>query len=510
MASKNRVWIAEKPSAAKDLAAGICLAFGLTSRSERGQCIDLSSGDKILPLAGHLLQTVKPGEYLSPEHAQLERSYAFDRYSEFLPVLPPRLIKEPRSDVKDPKAKGKAKPFAPYLLAEKTLKEAKAKGWDIVNAGDTDREGQLIVDELLRHVGIDPYGPNIYRFGLASNLPQDIADAIQAGLEKNGDPRWRLRGDAAATREFLDFAWGMNLSMVGQVQHKNPRISAGRVQTPVLAMVGSRCQEIENFKPVRYFVPVITLKDGTVMRWNKRPGSEGLPGFDLQGRIVDESLAQQIVQRIAAGLPGRCTAAKVTQHSEKAPLPFSLSSLQATAAKELGLTLEEAGEAAKNLYQKHKAISYIGTDCKFLPTSMHAEAPTLLRALAQIFPKQAPGADSSLVSAAFNDSKLDEHYAIVPTGQMPQGASSDEMGVFRLVARRFISQFYPDYVFRRHKIEAEFGTDQFVAHARQDVRLGWKEVEGQEQSDSHGEAEVEADVERDKDLPEDEVKEISG
>jgi len=84
------------------------------------------------------------------------------------------------------------------------------------------------------------------------------------------------------------------------------------------------------------------------------------------------------------------------------------------------------------------------------------------------------------------------------------------MGVFRLVARRFISQFYPDYVFRRHKIEAEFGTDQFVAHARQDVRLGWKEVEGQEQSDSHGEAEVEADVERDKDLPEDEVKEISG
>ena len=505
-----KVWIAEKPSAAKDLAAGLCLAYGCTSRRESTGQFVLTNGDIVLPLAGHLLGTVKPGEYLSTEHQALERGYAFDRYKEFLPVLPDELIKTPRRELD-----GKGKPgkvFAPFQLASQVLKKATV----IVNAGDIDREGQLIVDELLRHLGIDPYGtkPMVWRFGIASNLPQDIATAIKAGLDKNSDEKWRLRSDAALTREYLDFCWGMNWSMVGQVQHKSPRVSAGRVQTPVLAMVDDRCRLIDNFVPQTYFVPVITLKDGSTMRWTRRDGAEGMPGFDHEGRIIDEVLAKEIVARISNGSPGVCSTAKVTQHSEKPPLPFSLSSLQSAASKELGMTLEEVGEAAKNLYQKHKAISYIGTDCKFLPTSMHAEAPRLLQALTSVFPKQAAGADQTLVSPAFNDAKLDEHYAIIPTGQIPRDASAGEMNVFRVVAKRFVSQFYPDYVFRKHKIEATFGADHFVANARQDVRLGWKEVEGR--MDDHHTAEGNFDVNedsemnRDKDLPDDEVREVHG
>ena len=501
-----KVWIAEKPSAAKDLAAGLCLAYGVESRREQSGVIAVGKKDVVLPLAGHLLESVRPAEYLSAAHAEIERAFDFDRYKEFLPILPERIKKQPRREIA---AKGKqGKVFAPYTLAASVLKTAT----EIVNAGDIDREGQLIVDELLEHLGINPYGnkPMVWRFGMASNLAADIAAGVKAGLEKNSDPKWVLKSKAAGTREYLDYCWGMNLSMVGQVQHKTARISAGRVQTPVLALVDKRCLEVDEFKPRTYYVPVVTLKDGLVMRWQSRKGAEGMPGFDEEGRIIDEMLARQIVQRIAAGMPGQCSVAKVTQHSEKQPLPFSLSSLQATASKELGLTLEEVGECAKNLYQKHKAISYIGTDCKFLPTSMHANAPELLRALGAVFPKQAPGADARIKSPAFNDAKLDEHFAIVPTGTLPQGASLQEMNVFRIVARRFVAQFYPEYVYRSHKIEGAFGSDSFVANAKQDIRLGWKEVEGVRDVSASQLApgEVEEELERDKDQPDDDVKEI--
>lgn len=472
------VWIAEKPSAAKDLAVGLCHAWGLKSSGKDGY-IELSNGDVVLPLAGHLLETARPAEYLDEKSAEAERGYRFDEYRKFLPILPRKLIKRPRREMPDAKPKKGAsrKPGAivrPYKTAESLLKRAKR----IVNAGDIDREGQLIVDELLEHLGIDPYGANVLRFGIASNLPDDIASAAKGGLDRNGDERWKRACEAAATRQYLDWVWGINLSMVGQVRHRNPRIAAGRVQTPVLALVDERCREIENFKPTDYFVPVIVLADGTIMRWKARPGSEGQPGFDRQGRIVSEALALSIVDRIKRGLPGEVTKAEVTQHAQKPPLGYSLSALQAAASKELGITLEQAGEAAKNLYQTHKAISYIGTDCKYLPESMHADAPRILQALSAVAEKASRGADATLKSPIFNDAKLDEHYAIVPTGNIPRGLGEAEQGVYMMVVRRFIAQFYPDYVYRRHRLEARFGEDEFAASERQDMRLGWREVDG--------------------------------
>lgn len=156
----TKVWIAEKPSAAADLAAGLCLAFGATSRKGEGGVIEMSNGDKIVPLAGHVLSTARVQAYLDPKAAEIERGYEYARFGEFLPVLPASLKVEPRMEA-DAKGKLTNKPFRPYVVAAKALKGAK----EIVNAGDTDREGQLIVDELLEHLGIDPYGPKVWRFG---------------------------------------------------------------------------------------------------------------------------------------------------------------------------------------------------------------------------------------------------------------------------------------------------------------------------------------------------------
>ena len=505
------VWIAEKPSAAKDLAAGLCLAYRAQSKIQDGY-IELSTGDIILPLAGHLLETVKPAEYLDAGKAKIERSNDFDRYQEILPIFPRKLKKVPRcesSQAAKPSSKARSSaakpksqrnpapaPIRPYQVASKILPRAKR----IINAGDIDREGQLIVDELLEHLGIDPYGERVMRFGMASNLAEDIARAVKANdFKRNGDPYWRQASEAAATRQHVDWTWGINLSMMGQALHRNPRISAGRVQTPVLALVDERCRTIENFKPVDYYVPVIVLEDGTLMRWTARPGSEGQPGFDAQGRIIDEALALAIVDRIRRGLPGEITRASVTEHKQKPPLGYSLSLLQSSAARETGATLEQAGEAAKALYQVHKAISYIGTDCRYLPESMHAQAPGLLTALAEVAAKMTKGADTSLRSPIFNDKKLDEHYAIVPTGKIPSGTSELERHVYMMVVRRFIAQFYPDYVYRKHRLEAKFGEDHFAASQRQDVHLGWREVDGQSvpAPDSEEDAPFEADGQAD-------------
>lgn len=495
-----KVWVTEKPSAAADLAAGMCIAFGVTFQRERNGLITLSNGDQIVPLAGHVLSPVRLSHYLSPAHQEIERTYNFDRYHEFLPVLPKELVNGPRMEVDD-KGKATKKQFQPYEVACRVLKTAK----QVVHAGDKDSEGQLIVDELLLHVGINPRGANVFRFGTSSNRAEDIAAALKLPLDQNGDQKYERDYEGAKVRQLLDFVWGMNLSIAGQVMFRNPRISAGRVQTPVLAIVANRDQHIDNFKPVTYYVPVVTLSDGTKMRWDRRLGAAGEPGFDLEGRIINESTARGIVDRIRAGLSGYVSESKVTDHREKPPLPFSAGTLLSTASRELGLTLDEVQAAASNLNRKHKAITYVGTDCKFLPASMHGDAPAVLRALARVFPKQAPGADARIKSPAFNDTKVDEHFAIVPTGELPVNATPDERGVFRVVAKRFIAQFYPDYVYRRTKLEGVFGADTFVANARQDVNLGWKEVEVDVEVGQEVDGKI---VDRDKDQPDEEIVEV--
>lgn len=504
MAGEQVVWIAEKPSAARDLVAGMKLAYGVTCTNESAAGRDgyfvMGNGDIVLPLAGHLLQTARVSEYLSPEMAQLEEQRAFDRYKDFLPVLPPKLITHPRTDEKKgarDKSAGARKPFGPYIVAKKFLR----RGVKVMNAGDTDREGQLIVDELLEHFGIDPSGPNVFRVELVSNRAEDIAATLKKPFERNGAPKWALRGEAARVRQYLDWVWGLNPSMAYQAILRKSNVGVGRVQTPVLAMVENRRLAIANFKPVDYFIPVITLRDGTVMRWHKREEAAGKPGFDHEGRIIDEQVAKQIVRAITGGLKGTCVQATAKEHSEKPPLPFSLGALQAEAARQHGMTLDEVSEAAQNLY-KSKAISYVGTDCRFLPESMHADARKVMGQLAKLFPGQAQGAHMEIKGAAFNDSKLDEHFAIVPMGLPSSGAGRNEQAVFRTIAKRFMAQFYPDYLYKQHSLIGRFGQDEFRASQKQEIRKGWKEVEADAESsgDSEdgraGETEVRGEVQR--------------
>jgi DNA topoisomerase-3 len=471
----QKLWIVEKPSVAVALAAGLALARGVPS-SKRAGYHELSTGDVVVPLQGHMLEA----EFIPEALKKLQKSEYFDH----LPYRYPELIYQPKGEIDRGTGKmqirnGKPVPPAQFGIVVDLIKKAK----EIVNAGDIDREGQLIVDELLEYCKVDPAGKTkpVWRFRLVSVREDDLAKQIKAGLtERNGDETWVRKRLAALTRQHCDSVVGLNGSMAYQAVTGYNQASIGRVQTPVLSLVVDREREIRNFKPKNYFVPVITLADGTEMRFEKRHGAEGQRGFDEFGRITDEQVARQIVGMIQAGLRGTITLADKVNNSEAPPLPFSATVLCSTVAKRTGKTPKQIEAAAQKVYEKHKAISYVGTDCQFLPTSLLEDARDVMTTLSRHMNKALTGgADLSLRSRAWNDDKVDEHHAIVPTKDgLGPGATEDEKAVYDAVARRYVAQFYPSHQWITHRLAAVFGKDEFKATAKEVTRMGWREVEG--------------------------------
>lgn len=472
----DTLWIPEKPSVAKELTAAIARVkkanvTNMATAAKDG-FYSLSSGDTVCSVFGHMLQMLPPNRYLTKEqNANLMAC---------LPLIPNPFKFEPQFErTKDGKIMmrdGKPVVSKRFSLLEKLIKQS-AK---IVNGCDIDREGQLIFDELIQYVGRDPYAKDIFRTSIVSMTPEALDEAVR-NIEPNSAKKWLYRGNAAATRQKMDWLLGMNASMAYQVVTGIRKMSVGRVQTPVLAMVVRRDLEIENFKPQVYYVPVVIMKDGTRLRWERRQDAQGSPGFDANGRIIDHALAQAIVNQIQSGLPGNVIVAKQDEKREAPPLPFSMGSLQSEASKRHGLTVAEVTSAAQSLYERHKAITYVGTDCRFLPEKMHADAQGILQGLGSHLKVQAAGANPSLKSKAFNDNKIDEHFAIVPTGRIPNLGANDhaERLVYETIALRYIAQFYPDARTRTATLSIEFGKDEFRASASEPIELGWKHVEGQ-------------------------------
>lgn len=502
MFAATRLFITEKPDAARNLVAGICAALKVQEvdpgASRKVGYHRLSNGDAVLPLRGHMIEAV----FLNPVQKDAKR----DTYFTFLPVVVKQFTEyTPKPEIDRATGKpqldkaGNQKPAFQYGVACEMIKRAKS----IVNAGDVDREGQLIVDELLTHCGVDPEGRTkpIWRVPLVSAREQDIAKQVLDIREKNGDLKWVRRRLAALCRSLYDAGFGMNASMAWQAVTGYHRMAIGRMQTPVINIVVERDLVIENFVPRNYYVPVVTLQDGTAMRFFKREGCEGMPGFDETGRIVSEAVAKEMCAIIGRGLGGKITAAKSTKLSEAPPLPFSATVLASTVAKRTGMTPKQALAAAQSLYERHKAISYIGTDCQFLPTSLLDDVQSVMASLSRSYPKVASGASLDLRSRAWNDAKVDEHYAIVPTGTLPRGATPEEIAVYDTVAKRYMAQFYPAAEHVAHQLQALFGNDEFRASRRETVRQGWREVEGDLEQGGPESESAATDTDEDHDSP---------
>ncbi|AZK89881.1 DNA topoisomerase III [Xanthomonas oryzae] len=466
-----RLFIAEKPSVAKAIAGEL----GVTGKGDGFiQC----GSDKITWCFGHMLEQADPDEY-TPDDVPRNPSNGKKIWRiEELPIIPERWIMQPRDDAKQQLA-----------VIGRLLKEAT----QIVNAGDPDREGQLLVDEVLEH--FDCNKP-VLRFWVSA---QDSV-SVQRGLTALKDnTAYHGFSGAAQARGRADWLIGMNFSRAytlrAQRGGSRALLTVGRVQTPTLALVVGRDREIEAFKPIPYHMIKAAFKhEGGVFLAGWR-AKEDQAGLDPEGRLTDTAIANSLVQAVT-GQPGRVTEYKQEPKKKAQPRAYSLSDITLLASNKFGYSAADVLEACQSLYETHKLTSYPRTDCAFLPESQHADAPRVLEAIKHVYPELAglvDGADPRIKSKTWDDSKITAHHGIIPT--MHKGSmaalSDQERNIYDLVVRAYLAQFYPLHEYLATSVALDVAGERFEASGKVVTHNGWRDVYAEADEDAEGEAEGE-------------------
>ena len=449
------LYLAEKPSLGKAIAAQLS-----GPRKATRTHIECGGSVTVTWAFGHLYEQAEPDAYLPdsvPKNGKGKKRWRL----EDLPIIPQEWQKVPKSEAREQLA-----------AIRKLLKDAA----EVVNAGDPDREGQLLVDEILE--AMHWRGPT-KRIWLAALDPSSVQKAL-ADLKDNAT--YRPLRDAAEARARADWLVGMNLTR-GYTLKSNGQgvVSVGRVQTPTLALVVRRDAEIDGFTPVAFYVPQVTFRhvNGDYKAAWKAPADA--PGLDTEGRLINLPAAQALIAA-ADHQAGTIKTFDTEDASESPPLPFTLSRLQATASAKHGLSAQDTLNAAQSLYETHKLATYPRTDCAYLPESQMSDARLVLAAVARVNPSLdglAKGADLSLKSAAWNDAKIAAHHGIIPTShdQVSVDALSEtERQVYDLIVRAHVCQFYPPHRYTKTVTVTECGGHEWEARGRTQLAAGWRAV----------------------------------
>ncbi|CAB3804369.1 DNA topoisomerase 3 [Paraburkholderia ultramafica] len=334
----------------------------------------------------------------------------------------------------------------------KLLKEADI----IVNASGLDREGRLRADEVIAYAGFDPAGSGklVERVAITATNKASLRVALASPVRR------RSKGDET----YVDHAHRREVFDV--------EIDVGCVEA--LGLVLMRELEIRSFKPVTYYVPRIILPDGVVLTWTGRIEGADDQGIDAEGRIIDRRVAEAILARIRQGLVGKCTDFQEITREQAPPLPYSLAKLQTEMSARHSMSAKETSRAVQDLYETRGMVSYGWTDCQYLPKSMHAEAPGVLKGISGMYTRYANGTNPKIEYACWDDSKAAIPHAIIPTGKLATGLTEGEQRVFDAVARRYIAQFYPKHKFLQFNLEGQYGDDMFGSTWKKTLVDGWK------------------------------------
>jgi DNA topoisomerase-3 len=440
-----RLIIAEKPS----LARAIAEALPGHPRREDGA---IAVGDTTVTWClGHLLEQAPPDAY-DPAFKAWHRDH--------LPILPERWKRVTR-----PRARGQ------LAVIRRLLKGC----GEVVHAGDPDREGQLLVQEVIEHLG--------WKGPVSRLLVNDLnPSAVQRALSRIEDNvRYLPLYRAAESRARADWLYGINLTrawtLTGRQAGHDGVLSVGRVQTPVLGLVVRRDAEIRDFQPRPFFVlwADLAMANGQLRAW-------WMPGdphrLDDQGRLLDREPADALAARLP-GAEGRLTSLDTADKRQAAPLPYSLSALQVDAGRRFGISAKAVLDICQRLYERHKLITYPRSDCRYLPEEHLAAARTTLEGACtgdDTLRGWFEGADFHLHSKAWNDKQVGAHHALAPTGKRadPGRLETLEMEVFRLIARNVLAQFYPALQTREVKAEFTLLGERFRAAGREVLVAGWK------------------------------------
>ncbi|KPL94166.1 DNA topoisomerase III [Vibrio splendidus] len=464
----SRLIIAEKPSLGRAIAA----ALPNPQKKDQG-FIKCGNGDVVTWCIGHLLEQVEPDAY-------------DDRYKKWnladLPIVPEQWQLRPR------KTSSKQ-----LTVIRKLLKDAT----QIVHAGDPDREGQLLVDEVIDYCKVSKTKKESMDRLLISDLNLPAVKRALSQMRSNRD--FIPLSISALARSRADWLYGMNMTraytLLGQKAGYQGVLSVGRVQTPVLGLVVRRDEEIENFIPKDYFtlhalIPYQNNGQSFDIRARWKPSEACKPWQDEEGRVLNRKLVENVTNRIA-NQPATVTESEQKQSKQAAPLPYSLSALQIDASKRFGMSAQQVLDTCQSLYEKHKLITYPRSDSRYLPKDHYSQRESVVDAIAnnaKELQSGAQGADLSLKSKAWNDSKVDAHHAIIPTPKKSSvnGLSANEMKIYQQIARQYLMQFYPPAVFADAKLVFDIAGGVFIAKGRQLINPGWKVLMGKTDTEEKG------------------------
>lgn len=454
-----RLFLAEKPSLAR------AIAEVLPKPHTKGDgYIQCGEHDVVTWCIGHLLEQAEPDAY--DERFKMWRM-------EHLPIVPQQWKLIPKKET-----------LKQLQAVEKLVKKADI----LVNAGDPDREGQLLVDEVFSYLQVPPEKRNQIQRCLISDLnPNAVKKALEK-LQSNRD--FIPLATSALARARADWLYGINMTRAYTLQGRQAGykgvLSVGRVQTPVLGLIVRRDLEIEHFEPKDYFevqahILVPETQEKFTANWQPSKACEDYQ--DEEGRVLVRELAENVVKRIS-GQPAKVTDYQNKTENETAPLPYSLSALQIDAAKRFGLSAQAVLDICQKLYETHKLITYPRSDNRYLPSEHFAERFKVMAAIAHHldeFKEKPEVVDPNLKNRCWNDKKVEAHHAIIPTAR--QGnvhLTENERRIYHLIARQYLLQFCADVEYRKSYIQLEIAGGVFTAQARNLIVAGWKNLLGKE------------------------------
>jgi len=438
MATKVLI-LAEKESVAKKIASAIGKA-----KKEKDHYHAEGNGfiADVYYLFGHILET------------DVNETLKAAGYPKTFPVYPSFFKLKVRS--------GRGKLFK---AIKEALERAKKGDYDfVINAGDPDREGEILVREVLDYLKVPK--EKVKRMWWNSETKKELLRALKEAKPLVEYDHLAVAGEM---RKVADFWLGINGSIALQKRTGNKNLSIGRVQTPVLKLIVERDLEIENFKPEKYYV---------IKAFCEKEGKEFVSLYQHGEKLFkDERKAKEVLNALKK--TPYLTVVKVEKKLKKQPPPSlpKLSDVQQEAGK-YGFTAKETLSVVQKLYES-EIVTYPRTDSRFLSQKDETVVVESLKALGkeEFIPLLK---DAKVRKRMFNDKDVERagHHAIIPLKPLPKGSSKAEKAIYGIILKRFLAQFYPEYEYEQTAVllrvpETEY---LFKATGKVDKKLGWKEL----------------------------------
>ena len=458
------VCVAEKPS------VGAYIANVLGAKQRKDGYFE-GNGYQVTWTFGHLCALLDPQEYT-------EQWKAWSLGS--LPMIPPRFSIKVSGD------EGVHKQF-------NVIKNLIEQADEVINCGDAGQEGELIQRWVYQQAGCQC---PVKRLWVNSLTEEAIRDGFQQLKDQS---EYQHLYEAGLMRAIGDWLLGMNATRAYTIRYakgtgKNRQVlSVGRVQTPTLALVVKRQAEIEHFVPRTYWELKTNYRDTLF--------SAQIPVEEGEYAITSEEQGQALVDAIK-DLPLTITSVEKKKGLEYAPKLYDLTSLQVDCNKKYSFSAEQTLQLIQSLYEK-RVTTYPRVDTTYLSDDLYPKVPGTLNGIKDYFPQVAPllGAKLPKSKKVFDNSKVTDHHAIIPTGQRPEGLTADEKKVYDLVALHFIAVFYPECEVSNTTVLAKAGEIDFKVTGREVIKPGWRVVFGKEESENSENADNAENSENSKSLP---------